>query len=367
MKRVLVLAQVPPPFHGQAVMQRFLVDDDWRWCEKIHVPLDFSRRIDEVGRPAFGKLWRLGHVLLQCLAARLKAPIDVLYYPPSGSSWTGLLRDVLALLVLRRLARRTVFHFHAGGFAQSLDALGGPLRFVADLALSRPDAAIVLSESLIYEVEAIAPMNIEVIPNGIKDQWPNGQPSRKDLPFRVLFVGMVTEDKGVGILLRAAAAVLEAGVDITVDVVGEFADPIFESEVRGLLGKSELGSRVVLHGRKTGDEKWALFETASVFCFPTFYPRENQPVAVIEAMMAGLPIVTTNWRALPDMVREGREGLLVPTRDHSPVARALQDLARGSGFRATLGRNARVRFEKRFRLEDHLGRIERVVRVSAGS
>ncbi|MDH3458825.1 MAG: glycosyltransferase family 4 protein, partial [Gemmatimonadota bacterium] len=125
-----------------------------------------------------------------------------------------------------------------------------------------------------------------------------------------------------------------------------------------------IAKHVVFHGTKTGAEKWRCFMTADVFCFPTTYPRENQPVAVIEAMMAGLPIVATQWRAIPDLIEHGREGLLTPVGDAPALAAALRSLASSPAMRSRVGKAARARFESMYRLEAHLQRVEDIARTT---
>lgn len=359
-----MVAQVPPPYHGQAVMQKLLVDDEWSWCEKTHIPMDFSAVIDEVGRPGLMKAWRLARLVWRCLEYRARGPIDVLYYPPSGSSWTGSLRDLAFLLLCRPMAKHTVFHFHAGGFPDSIRRLPSLLRAPARRAYASPDLAIILSDRLRDEVLDLEPVEIATIPNGIVDQWPEGGPLRKwnTSATRVLFVGSVMPEKGVDTLLEAAR---DTGTNCHFDIVGEFADPAYERVVRMKIADSGLRERVTLHGRLLGDAKWRIYEAASVFCFPSRYPRENQPVAVIEAMMAGLPVILTDWRALPDMVTDGENGIVVPARDPAALSTQIDRLVRSVELRESMGLKARKRFEERYRLADHLSRVQSAVQKVA--
>lgn len=345
-------------------MQQHLVDVEWPWCDKIHVRMDFSDELRSVGRPSGTKVLRLLRLITRCWRERLRGPIDVLYYPPSGSSWTGLLRDLVFLCTVRPLVRTTIFHFHAGGFDASLSRLPRVLSPLASLAFHGPDLAIVLTRSLADEVEPIAPKRVEVVPNGIRSRprptqaMPVHHEEPSDSPLRLLYVGTMSRAKGIGVLTRVVANLAKTGVSLRLDLVGGFDDDRFESEVREMIERDGLSARIRLLGPRSGEEKWERFFDADVFCFPTHYPRENQPVAVIEAMMVGLPILATRWRAVPEMVRHQVEGLLVPTEDESAIGDAISLLNDSPELRRTYGAAARLRFEETYTIARHLARIE---------
>ena len=363
MSKLLIVAQVPPPYHGQAVMQKYLVDARWDWCTKHHIPLEFSEDIAAVGRFRVGKVAALARLYWRLLQSRGLA-YDLVYYPPSAESWTGLVRDLLTLPLVRRLAPTVVFHFHAGGFDRTLQRLPGPLRSVARWVYGRPDLAIVLSPSLRDEVERISPRQMAVIPNGIPDVWGRELERERNGVFRVLFVGAVSREKGVDVLVSAVARLRERGYsDVHLDIVGDLADDRLGVELTKL--EATESDWLHLHGRRTGRQKWTLFERAHAFCFPTRYPRENQPVAVIEAMMASLPIVATDWRAVPDLVHDGVEGLIIPHSDVTAVEEALEALIDDPVLASELGKRGRIRFEKDYSVRRHLSNIEEALKRAA--
>src|SRR5581483_3032116 len=91
-----------------------------------------------------------------------------------------------------------------------------------------------------------------------------------------------------------------------------------------------------------GAQKNQLLRDADLFCFPTFYQNENQPVNLIEAMAFGLPIVTTRWRSLPEMFPPDYPGL-VDLRSPAQIAEALTRVAL-----LDLGEPLRQTFQRRF-------------------
>ena len=101
-------------------------------------------------------------------------------------------------------------------------------------------------------------------------------------------------------------------------------------------------------GFVSGERKHEILREADLFCFPTYYQNENQPVNLIEAMAFGLPILTTRWRSIPELFPVSYPGL-VDIRSPAQVAGALLKLASeesGEGFRQI--------FLNSFTLERHL-------------
>jgi glycosyltransferase involved in cell wall biosynthesis len=99
----------------------------------------------------------------------------------------------------------------------------------------------------------------------------------------------------------------------------------------------------------SGERKNELLREAGLFLFPTRYLGENQPVNLIEAMAYGLPIVTTRWRSLPEMLPLNHPGLVNDQGPEEIAGAILRVLAEKSGVRV------RQHFCDRFTLERHLG------------
>jgi glycosyltransferase involved in cell wall biosynthesis len=98
------------------------------------------------------------------------------------------------------------------------------------------------------------------------------------------------------------------------------------------------------------DDMAAVYADADIACLPTFY-AEGVPKSLIEAAACGLPIVTTDWPGCRDVVADGENGILVPIKDPTAVADALEILARDPDLRARMGRSGRARVERDFSLE----------------
>jgi glycosyltransferase involved in cell wall biosynthesis len=110
-----------------------------------------------------------------------------------------------------------------------------------------------------------------------------------------------------------------------------------------------LADRVFLPGWQSADQVKALLAEADIFVLPS--QHEGLPMAILEAMAGGVPVIATPVGAIGDAIRDGQTGLLVPPGDVGALAAALARLLDNAGLRHTLATNARARFEAMFTIE----------------
>jgi glycosyltransferase involved in cell wall biosynthesis len=174
-----------------------------------------------------------------------------------------------------------------------------------------------------------------VIPNGFDLERFSAS---RDRVRRILVVTRMLERKGVQDVLRALAGT-DLGFDV--DIVG--TGPYLETLVQ--LADS-LGVDAKFHGWLDNDstELKDLFETSSIFVFPSH--AENFPLVLLEAMAAGMAVITTNQTGCIEVV--GEAALCVDAGDESAIRAALVELAGNDSLRARLGADARQRVEQHF-------------------
>ena len=166
-------------------------------------------------------------------------------------------------------------------------------------------------------------------------------------------VGRLHPQKGLVHLLGAFHALLKLHPTARLLLAGDGPDrPALEGTVRTL----RLGPFVRFLG--TLAAPWPLLAAADMFVLPSLW--EGMPNALLEAMAAGLPCVATAVGAVPEMVVDGREALVVPPGDVGALARALAELAASPARRREMGAHARQRVETAFRIEATVAQTERL-------
>jgi glycosyltransferase involved in cell wall biosynthesis len=157
----------------------------------------------------------------------------------------------------------------------------------------------------------------------------------------VLYLAHCTREKGVFDTLAAVALASQrlrsqqAPVSLRLLVTGGFVKAEEKAEFDLKIAESGMADMVQYLGFVSGEQKLQLLREADLFCFPTYYENENQPVNLIEALAFGLPILTTRWRSLPELFPENYPGL-VNVRSPEQLADrllALMTVETGAGFR----------------------------------
>lgn len=267
-------------------------------------------------------------------------------YVPIAQNTLGFLRDSLFMMPSRWLGARLVVHLHGGGFADFYASASPLTKLVVRWSLAQVNLAIVLHEKFrnIFG-DLVPPSRVAVVENGIVDEFANTSLIRNDSKkrLRVLFLSLLVESKGFIDLVHAAPTVLRQVPDLEFIFVGDGTGyPEFEraqawAEERGLQ------DCVKFVGPRWGQEKNEALLDADVLAFPTWYPYEGQPRVIIEAMAAGLPIVTTRHAAIENTL--GEDGALYARmRDPEDLAAQLVALLKDPLRRTSMGRHNRLRF-----------------------
>ncbi len=368
MIKVLVVGQTPPPLHGQAVMIEKLLAGSFQNVMLHHVPMRFSKIVEEVGRFQPRKLGHLAKIIGRIALARWRHDTRVLYYPPAGPNRVPVYRDMAILIATRWMFDHTVFHFHAGGLSELYQRLNPIERQLFQLAYFRPDCAIRLSEENPPDGKCLEAMTEVTIPNGIEDVHPEHAEKKDDVSevLRILFVGVLRESKGVLVLLAACRMLKERGEVFRLELMGRFQSSAFEAKVKEIVSTNGMEDQVAFLGVRSGVDKWNAYARADIFCFPTFYKAETFGVVVLEAMQFELPVVATRWRGVSSLVRDGETGLLVPVHDAVAVAECLDRLIHDPKLRRKMGKKGRETFLKEYTLDSWHKNMERVLIATAG-
>ena len=322
--KLLVLAQTPPPLHGQSVMVQTLVAGlPARGLMVEHVNLRLSRDHADIGRWRPGKLLAVLDACAHAIKLRFTAGCDTLYYVPAPGKRGALYRDWAVMLLCRPFFKRLVLHWHATGLGAWLDAHAtAPERWLTRLLLGRADLSLVLSGLLQRDAAALGAKRIAVVPNGLADPAPGERAVREaGASFQVLFLGLCSEEKG---LFAAAEAVLAAGPGFTLVAAGSFPDSVTQKRFEALCAQHPAALRHA--GPVDGTEKERLLRESSCLCLPTHYAAEGQPLVLLEAMAHDLPVIATRWRAIPDTLPP--EAILVEPGDATALRDALLTLRR---------------------------------------
>lgn len=343
--RILFILHLPPPVHGaslvgSAIRGSDLVKDAF---DARFVNLSASARLEEVGRFSFGKSRSVFRLLKEVKRTVREWKPELVYMTPS-STMPGLLKDALTARLVRRKGCRTVLHFHNKGVSARQD------RFLDDRLyrmLFKDARVILLSRNLYPDIRKYVPEErVSYCANGVSVPEITREPG--PVP-RLLFLSNIIRSKGVSVLVEACRLLKERGVAFGCSLVGarsaDYPAGTLETEIR----EKGLAGWVFYEGPAYEEEKWEAFAKADIFVHPTL--NDAFPLVLLEAMGAGLPVVTTAEGGIPDMVRDGVDGLVCPKGDPEALADALERLLSDTGLRTRMGESGRTRYRELYTLE----------------
>ncbi|MBM4196600.1 MAG: glycosyltransferase family 4 protein [Gammaproteobacteria bacterium] len=360
--RVLFLGPVPPPFMGPSLATVVILNSRLREeFELIHLDTSDPRELDTLGAFDFQNVCLALKFYLQMFVAIVRHR-PALVYIPVAQTTLGYLKDSGFILIAKLLGRRVLCHLRGGNFGNWLAGASAATRAYVKVVHGMVDGQIVLGECLRGLFTPImAADRIHVVTNG-KDIAYELTPPRSG-KLRVLYLGNMIRTKGVLDALHATPAIHSACTDVEFLFGGGWEDPAVKAEVESFLAANpQLPIRWL--GLIKGSEKNQAIASADIFLFPTYYPPEGHPWVVVEAMAAGLPVISTDQGAIVESVVDGVNGYIVPKRDPAAIAARTIALARDEKLRKAMGSASLRLYREKFteeRMVENMARAFRAV------
>ncbi len=359
MTRILIIGPTPPPFHGVAVAIRLLLDSTIADRFSIsHLDLADRRGIQHVNKPdlhdaiLFTRQWiKLVRMLIRICPA--------VSYLVLSQSTIGFIRDSLLIWPAYLRGSHIVLHLHGGNFQEWFLGRSWLMKIYVKAVLRCVTRAIVLGESLKPQFEGlIDDKRIAVVSNGI--DWSSANVSqnipRSGSRFRLLHLSTLSHLKGALVFLQAVPFVVHHRKDVEFVFAGPWSHVEDEQWAKNFICQQKLETWVSFTGQVDGTQKKALFDSADIFVFPGVQ-QEGQPLVVLEAMAAGLPVIFTNRGCLRDTVPDGEAGLEVPVGDPRQLADRILWLLDHPEDMKKMGARARKRYEVLYTKERHIQRM----------
>jgi len=321
--RVLAVGPLPPPINGLSKAFGFVSQGLGSLGWDVET-VDVADRSPPRAGSSFS--WQRASEVARVLGRGFShAPFADLVYVTISQSRLGFAKDLLLLQWATALGRPVVVHMHGGNFAGFFAGLSRPEQALVRATLARLSAIVVLTESLRadfrmsprWESQTVAVSNTCDTLAG----RPRLHPGKR---WSILFLSNLLIAKGYRETILAVGELGRRRPELTLSLEvagaavpeGAFPDAqAQEANLRELLGDLPSNVTGTFSGVLTGEQKNQRLAAADVFILPTDYVNEGQPIAIIEALCAGLPVIATDWRGIKETLPEGMHPLLVPRRE----------------------------------------------------
>ncbi len=268
-----------------------------------------------------------------------------------------------------------IIHFHGGDLTFPLFSYGVKkpkifhlhglsIDFYKRYFLSRlifkhiADVYISISQIMLKELAelGLSKNKIAYIPNGVDIEL--FHPIKKKKDNLVLFVGRINFAKGLHVLLKSLAY-LEKPIHLVIIGPPDWNVEYFRKMLKRIDNENKKGLHKITYlGAQNHKNTVKWYQRAAIFVLPSF--REAFPVVNLEALSCETPVVATNVGGISDVVRDGKNGILVPPNNAVRLAKAIRYLLDNEDIRIRFGRQGRKWIVKHFSLEVVVERLCRI-------
>lgn len=374
MREIVLIGPLPPPYVGQSISFQMLVDG----MKEDHIPytvVDLSgKRKSYGGAASWARALEYIKILFDYFRKSILGKKTI--YVTIAQSRHGFFRDFVIIWFAYLKGHRIVCHLKGGNYDNFYEAQQKCMRWIIRRTLLRVDNILVLGKRLrnMYNFEPRLKDKICVVSNGLpfalnKATEPKILPADKSKPIRLLYLSNLIESKGYLDLLEVVRILIkEHKIPVECHFCGLFLankpdDALVRDAVHGrklfeeFVATNNLEKNVTYCGVVSGEEKNRELRDAHFFVLPTNYNNEGQPVSIIEAMAFGDVVVSTDYRAIPDMVEHEKTGLLVPYGQPKAIAQAIAETTANPEMYSKMSKATLEHFQKHFTREAHLNRI----------
>lgn len=342
---ILILGKLPPPFYGPAIATQIILNSKLnKEFNLIHLDTRLNTSMETMGKFKWTKILKTISIFFNFIKLLFKLDVKLVLIP-IGQTTGALFKDSGFILLTKLFARKVVLHLRGSALLEWYKQKHSLFRIYTKWIISLSDGSIVLGNKLRYIFEPfLAPEKIFVVPNGADYHFPLKQTSNSKITL--LYLGNILPGKGLEDVLESLSFLSDSEKkDLRLVVVGSFGDLNYGKTCKESVTKYSIP--VTFCDSKSGSDKLQCYGDADIFIFPPHAP-EGHPWVIVEAMAAGLPIISTDKGAITESVKNGVNGFIVEPRNSGQIAEKIRFLVENPGIRSQMGKESRRLYEENF-------------------
>lgn len=313
-KKILIIGLFSPPINGCSIANDILIGNIRE--RKIAVDI-INTSTQELNNKDLGKfsLKKVVNFLAVYLYLYKVIKSDIIYTTP-GQTFLGVLKYSPFYFLSILFNKKYIIHVHGNYIGQEYMRLVGVKKRIFGFFLSKSAIGIVLSEQLRDNFSSLLePSRVRVVYNCANSSLFYNSLEKKKDKLRIVYLSNLMLEKGILDLLDACLLLKQSDIPFELNIAGKLEkgmENIVKQKIR------EIGNSCNYLGIVTGKSKNDLLFGSNIFCLPTYYNQEGQPISIIEAMASKNIVLTTKHAGIPDIFDE-KSGFFIEKQNPSDL------------------------------------------------
>ncbi len=350
-KKICFVAQFPPPIHGLSKAV------DTLYNSYLGQKFDFQKIDISDNKRFMGNIFKI-----------IKSDADLFYFTISQTKG-GNIRDLIILKLISIKNKNCLVHLHGGYYRKLVDGLGNFQKKLNYNAVKKLVGAVVLGNSLRSIFEGMLPDDkIFVVPNCVDNEFLMSdfdfeqKINELDGSINIMYLSNFIKEKGYRQVLELAKYVKDIGDKrFKFNFAGQFFEESEREYFQSFVKENNIEDIVSYMGIVKGKEKIELLKKSNVFMLLTRYPNEGQPISILEAMGNSMAVVTTDHAGIPDIVKNGENGIMFSDNKENDIELVYNELSNmfGDNYIEVIKNNRKEVLEK-YTEKKYLENLERL-------
>ena len=343
---VCIFGKLPPPYMGPAIATQILLQSRLKNnFNLVHIDTKINEDLKSMGSWNIKKVIKNIGIYYKIVKTGIHTKPNLVLIPISQST-VGFIKDSFYIILSKFFCKKIVLHLRGSEFKIWMDRSSLFTRFYVKLIFNLCAGVIVLGSNLRYLFEGFfSEVQIFVAPNGGDYDIPD-----RTLPAstttHLLYLGNLQSSKGIEDVIEAIRLLPnEIRKKISLNVLGGWRDEKTKQRCLDKIHQNHLP--ITIHSPDKSNQKLQMMSNADIFVFPPRAP-EGHPWVIVEAMAAGLPIISTDRGAIVESVKHEDNGFIVPLGDPQAIAKHIQELINFPEKRQRMGQNSRKHYLTNF-------------------
>jgi glycosyltransferase involved in cell wall biosynthesis len=347
-QNLILIAPLPPPYGGISIIAKSLIaaglKDNFNLA---HLNTFKNRSTEDFGQITMHDVFLTLKYYLKLYLMCMNNP-KVRYAFLIGTSDTGIVRDLGYILIMKLFKIEILFNLHG---TRNINNKNWIIRMLTKCAIKK--SKYILSPTQIDKEEAcqlsedMSKVKLFYNSNFINEGSLKNIMKKKSNTFHIIGIGRLSIAKGAFDLIEVCIDLIKNGNDIRLTWVGKGAYEEDNLKAKELIeNNTEIQKRINIQANISDEEKYSLLCDSDIFILPSY--SDNLPIAILEAMAFGLPVISTIVGAIPEVIENDINGWLLDPGDKNKLKEKIISAYQNQSILHEIGKMNQRKFDKTF-------------------